>query len=114
MTDEQISGSLMPQTNPVGVRRRRLGDIFSIQEKVPGGVRGSEFKIFYRKSYLETWEAQRLGYFIQNFPGDLETRWQRKGRRAKVACGSFESRHCQSHLEPAFSQGIEIFLTYRR
>ena len=70
MTDEQISGSLMPQTNPVGVRRRRLGDIFSIQEKVPGGVRGSEFKIFYRKSYLETWEAQRLGYFIQKFSGD--------------------------------------------
>ena len=109
MTDEQISGSLMPQTGPVGVQRRRLGDIFSIQEKVPGGVRGSEFRIFYRKSYLETWEAQRLGYFIQNFPGDLETGWQRKGRRAKVACGSFESRHCQSHLEPAFSQGIEIF-----
>ena len=65
MTDEQISGSLMPQTDLVGVRRRRLGDIFSIQEKVPGGVRGSEFKIFYRKSYLETWEGQRLGYIIQ-------------------------------------------------
>ena len=77
----------------------------------------------FRRRFLEAWEAQnlgyfkgkvtcrlgRLGYFIQNFPGDLETGWQRKGRRAKVACGSFESRHCQSHLEPAFSQGIEIF-----
>ena len=46
LTDEQISGSLMPQTNPVGVRRRRLGDIFSIQEKVPGGVRCSESGLF--------------------------------------------------------------------